>query len=48
MNKAVYTIASVMFRWAGAVTQVKLPFRVFAHCVTDRPTVCVIALRVRD
>ena len=37
-NKAVYTTASVAYGWAGAVTQVKLPFIVFSHSVTDGPT----------
>ena len=52
MNKAVYTTASVAYGWAGAVTQVKPPFIVFSHSVTngrtDRPTECLIESRVRD
>ena len=40
LSKAVYTIASVAYGWAGAVTEVKSPFGVFSHCVgtTDRVT----------
>ena len=37
-NKAVYTTASVAYGWAGAVTEVRSPFGVFSHCVTDGPT----------
>ena len=37
-NKAVYTAASVAYRWARAEMQVKLPFVVFLHCVIDRLT----------
>ena len=36
--KAVNMTASVAYGWVGTVTQVKLPFGVFLHCVTDRPT----------
>ena len=34
--KAVYTTASIAYRWAGAVTQVKPSFGVFSHCMTDQ------------
>ena len=34
-NKAVYTTAPVAYGWAGAVMQVKSPFGVFLHCMTD-------------
>ena len=37
-NKAVYTTASVAYGWAGAVTEVRSPFGVFSHCVTDKWT----------
>ena len=49
-NKAVYTTASVAYGWAGAVTEVKLPFGVFFHCMNDRrtngPTERIISDRV--
>ena len=35
-NKAVYTTASVAYGWAGAVTQVLLPFGVFSKGRTNR------------
>ena len=38
INKAVHATASVVYGWAGAVTQVKPPFSVFPHCVTNGPT----------
>jgi len=34
-KKAVKTTASVEYGWAGAVMQVKSPFGVFSHSVTD-------------
>ena len=37
-NKAVYTTAPVAYGWAGTVTQVKSPYGVFLHSVTERPT----------
>ena len=36
-KKAIYTTASVPYGWAGAVTQVKLPFGMFPYCMTDGP-----------
>ena len=38
LNKAVYTTASVAYGWAGAVMQVKSPFRMFSQFETDGRT----------
>ena len=35
-NKAVFMTASVAYRWAGAVMQVRSLFCLNLHCVTDR------------
>ena len=34
-NKAVHTLASIAYGWAGAVTELKSTFGVFSHYVTN-------------